>query len=371
MSTVPRRFLVLSASMGSGHDAVATELTRRLEAAGNQVARADVLELLPAGIGSGLRAFYRTVICHLPGFYAGLYAAFFRSGGGPRPGSAPLAALAERELLALVGRTRPDVVVPVFHLAAQLTGRLRSRGALAVPSAVVITDFAVHRQWLHPGNDLYLCLTPDLTRQVQQAVRRPAATSGALVAERFLRSAPPDATLTKDGGTEGLCTAAPDRPVVLVSAGAWGAGTHMVRTARLLEAAGYRPVVLCGRNTRLRSKVSRIAGVCATGWVDDMPGLMAGARALIDNAAGQTALQALAAGVPVVGYRPIPGHGEEGVRRMAEHGLTEYARDSWSLIQSLDTLSEPGPAREQRIATGRSLFSADAVQPLTALACRA
>ncbi|MEV8565309.1 galactosyldiacylglycerol synthase [Streptomyces sp. NPDC051322] len=370
MSTVPGRFLVLSASMGSGHDAVATELTRRLEAAGNQVARADVLELLPAGIGSGLRTFYRTVICHLPGLYAGLYTAFFRSGGGPRPGSAPLAALAERELLALVGRTRPDVVVPVFHLAAQLTGRLRSRGALTVPSAVVITDFAVHRQWLHPGNDLHLCLTPDLTRQVQQAVRRPAATSGALVAERFLRSAPIDAARTEDSA-ETPAAAPPDRPAVLVSAGAWGAGTHMVRTARLLESAGYRPVVLCGRNARLRSKVSRIAGVCATGWVDDMPGLMAGARALIDNAAGQTALQALAAGVPVVGYRPIPGHGEEGVRRMAEHGLTEYARDPWALIQSLDTLSEPGPAREQRIATGRSLFSADAVQPLTALARRA
>jgi UDP-N-acetylglucosamine:LPS N-acetylglucosamine transferase len=144
----------------------------------------------------------------------------------------------------------------------------------------------------------------------------------------------------------------------------------MVDTARLVAAAGYRPVVLCGRNAHLRRKISQIAGVRATGWVDDMPSLLMACRVLVDNAAGQTALEALAVGVPVVGYRPIPGHGAEGVRRMAEHGLTDYAQDPWALIQSLDDLSPPGPAREQRVATGRSLFSANAVRPLTALAHR-
>ncbi|MEK8142053.1 hypothetical protein NKH18_03745 [Streptomyces sp. M10(2022)] len=73
-------------------------------------------------------------------------------------------------------------MVPLFHLAAQLTGRLRARGALTAPSAVLITDFALHRQWLHPGNDLHLCLTSDLARQVQHQIRRPAVVSGPLVA---------------------------------------------------------------------------------------------------------------------------------------------------------------------------------------------
>ena len=41
------RFLILSASMGSGHDAVAGETATRLAAAGHDVARADVLSLLP------------------------------------------------------------------------------------------------------------------------------------------------------------------------------------------------------------------------------------------------------------------------------------------------------------------------------------
>ncbi|MFF2655149.1 galactosyldiacylglycerol synthase [Streptomyces sp. NPDC058045] len=358
---MPARFLVLSASMGSGHDAVAAELARRLEAAGHHTSRADVLALLPSGAGRAIRSFYRGTLHHLPSLYGGLYAAFFRSGSGPRPGSAPLAVLAERRLARLVARERPDAVVSVFHLAAQLTGRMRARGTLAVPAAVVLTDFAVHRQWLHPGNDLHLCLTQGIADEVAGALGRPAMASGPLVAGRFLGPVP-----TADRWRHRL--GPPGTDPVLVSAGAWGAGSQVVRTARLVGAAGYRPVVLCGRNAKLRHDLARSPGVLPLGWVQDMPGLLSAACALIDNAAGQTALEALAVGVPVIGYRPIPGHGAEGVRKMARLGLTDHATDPWAMLRSLDALSPPGPPRSSRIAAGRDLFTADAVGPLTALA---
>ena len=355
------RFLILSAGMGSGHDAVAAELARRLAAAGHEPVRADVLDLFPAGIGNGLRTFYRTAVGRLPLLYAGVYGAFFRPGRGPRPGSTPLAALADDALLDLVDKERPDVVVAVFHLAAQVTGRLRARGALAVPSAVVITDFAVHRQWLHSGNDLHLCLTAGIAERVRRAVARQAAVCGPLVGERFLGPAHGAAGWRRRlGGSSG--------GPVLVSAGAWGVGTRIAATARLVSAAGFLPVVLCGDNMRLRREIARVPGALAPDWVEDMPGLMAASRALIDNAAGQTALEALAMELPVIGYRPIAGHGAAGVRAMAVDGLSDHARDSWSLIRSLDALGPPGAAREQRIAAGLALFTDGAVPRLAKLA---
>ncbi|MFD7919333.1 galactosyldiacylglycerol synthase [Streptomyces sp. NPDC059740] len=353
--------------MGSGHDAVASELGRRLRAAGHRVDQADVLDLLPPGVGAGLRGFYQVAVRHLPALYGGLYAVFFRAGAGPRPGSTPLAALAQERLLAVVARERPDVVVSTFHLAAQLTGRLRALSRLAVPSAVVVTDFAVHRQWLHRGNDLHLFLTSRLAAQVAAGgLGRPVAASGPLVAGRFRAPAP--------GGEDWrrrLADRAGDRPAVLLSAGAWGAGSRLLETARLLAAAGYLPVVLCGHNERLRRSLAGRSSVLALGWVDDMPGLLAAGHALVDNAAGQTALEALAAGVPVVGYRPIPGHGAEGVRCMAALGLTSYAADSWGLLRALDDLTWPTPqataARSARVA---ELFSHDALPPLEDLLVR-
>jgi UDP-N-acetylglucosamine:LPS N-acetylglucosamine transferase len=355
------RFLILSAGMGSGHDAVAAELARGLAAGGHTAVRADVLDLFPAGIGDGLRVFYRTAVGRLPALYATVYAAFFRLGHGPRPGSTPLAVLADERLLDLVERERPDVVVAAFHLGAQITGRLRARGRLRVPSAVVITDFAVHRQWLHPGNDLHLCLTSGIARRVARTVGRPAAVTGPLVGEHFLRRSPSTADWQQrlSGSSGGP---------VLVSAGAWGIGSRIADTARLVSAAGFLPVVLCGDNTRLRRETSRVPGALAPGWVEDMPGLMGASRVLIDNAAGQTALEALATGVPVVGYRPIPGHGVAGVRAMARLGLSDYADDSWSLIRSLDALGPSGTARRRRIAAGHALFSASAVTRLEELA---
>lgn len=356
------RLLVVSASMGSGHDSVAVELARRLREAGHEASHSDVLEMLPARIGAGLRGFYRATVRHAPLLYSGIYAAFFRTGAGPRPGSAPLAALAEDRLRARVAGEHADAVVAVFHLAAQLTGRMRARGRLTVPSAVVITDFDVHRQWLHRGNDLNLCLTPQLARDVRHGLGRPALACGPLLPARFRPHPAGEADWRQrltapDGG----------RLPVLLSAGAWGVGSRLDATARLLVGAGYLPVVLCGRNERLRRLLSRVPGTLALGWVDDMPGLIAACAALVDNAAGQTALEALAVGVPVVGYRPIPGHGARGVHRMAALGLTEHATDPWQLVQALDRLTAGGTVSGRPAPAARRLFQGDVVRPLERL----
>lgn len=363
-----RRFLILSASMGSGHDAVAGVLAARLEKAGHETVQADVLDLLPAGVGGGLRAAYRTVIERLPVLYAGIYHAFFREGTAPRPGSTPLAALAEDRVLTLARWHQADVVVSVFHLAAQITGRLRARGALSAPSAVVMTEFEAHRQWLHPGNDLYVCHTEEIAAGVRRGIGCLAVGSGPLVDARFTdaRLAAPPA------GVEGWRRRlAPDgRPLVLLSTGAWGIGSSLTGTADLLVRAGYAPAILCGRNERLRRRLSAAPRIMALGWVEDMPALMGAASALVDNAAGQTAVEALAAGLPVIGYRPIPGHGADGVRLMAGLRLSDYAGDADELLGSLRKLTMPGPARERRVAAGRAVFRPGAISPLVDLGYR-
>ncbi|MDT0610575.1 galactosyldiacylglycerol synthase [Streptomyces sp. DSM 40712] len=349
--------------MGAGHDTVAAELVRRTRERGGDALAVDVLALLPYGLGRALRHFYRGSVRHFPWAYAVLYRLFLRPGAGRRPSGTPLARLAGDRLRKLVERTGADVVVPVFHLGAQLTGHLRARGLLPVPSVVLVIDFAVHRQWLHPGNDHYLCLTEDAAHEVREYTGTSAGTCGPVVAPEYFADAPGAA------GWHGLFDRlGPGRPAVVLSAGAWGVGSHLDTTVRLLRDHGFLPVVLCGDNERLRRALSGTPGVVAPGWVTDMPGLLHAARALVDNAAGQTAVQALAAGLPVVGHRPIPGHGADGVRRMAALGVSEVAEDDTALLAALRRLTAPGPARRERIAAGHALFTDDAVTRVTALA---
>lgn len=355
-----RRFLVLSASMGAGHDAVARELARRLRALGHEAEVRDVLTLLPAGAGPALRSFYRTTVSRFPRLYAGIYAAFLAPGSGPRPGSSPLAALAERRLIAAVDGVRADAVVSAFHLAAQITGRARRRGTLTVPSAVVVVDFAVHRGWLHPGNDLYLCVTDAAAKAAREATGRAAAAPGPVVPPAFSAAAASPSGHWRTA----LDRQAHGRPPVLLSAGAWGVGSGLEQTAQSLARHGCLPVLLCGRDERLRQRAAALPGVLALGWTEDMPGLMSAARVLVDNAAGQTAVQALAAELPVVGYRPIPGHGAVGVREMAAAGLSVYAGTPGELLTAVERLVRPGPDRDHRLAQGASAFPADPAQAL-------
>ncbi|WP_220296717.1 galactosyldiacylglycerol synthase [Streptomyces sp. MBT84] len=345
--------------MGAGHDTVARELARRARDRGHEAHIVDVLGLLPYGLGSGLRVGYQSSVRHFPWAYGAVYRVLLRRGAGCRPSGVPLARLAGARLAELAARTRADVVVPVFHLGAQLTGHLRSRGRLRVPSVVFLIDFAVHRQWLHPGNDRYLCLTDQAAAEVRQDIHKPAEAIGPMVAPEFFMP----------GRTTALWTQrfdryAPGRPPVLLSAGAWGTGTRLSATARLLAGNGFLPVVLCGRNERLRAGLAAVPGVLGLGWVADMTGLMHASDALVDNAAGQTAVQALAAGLPVVGYRPLPGHGAEGVHRMAALGASDLAADETGLLASLGRLAPGGPVRERHVAQARSLFRGDVLARL-------
>ncbi|WP_204288119.1 MGDG synthase family glycosyltransferase [Microbispora amethystogenes] len=413
MTPPAAKVLIVSASMGAGHDGVAAELARRLAAAGVRVAVVDVLALLPLRLGSVLRWWYRTVMLRAPWLYALVYRIFFvsrRASSGRARGVSPLTVVAAAGLNRVVRRLRPSLLVPVFHVAAQAAGHLRSRGRLAVPSVVVLTDFAAHRLWLHAGNDRYLCPDAATALAVTAATGRPAFRHAPIVRPGFAAGgAPRRGVHARLGLPDG------DR-IVLVGAGAWGVG-RVVRTARALcrpgrgdgspESGRYVPVVLCGRNERLRRRLTRLfaeasgtetsgtevamagqavgakglgdaAGAVeaggtrsaprpvglALGWRDDLPGLLAAAYALVDNAAGLTCREAFAARTPVVTCLPIPGHGRDGVLAMARAGVSVHVRRPARLLRELDRLAPGSPARAALTTRAEALFAAEPAEAL-------
>lgn len=360
------RLLILSAGMGAGHDAVAVELAGRLAAAGHEAAVVDVLELLPLGLGRALRCWYGWMMRRAPWSYALIYRVFFVPGrtraaapGGRRPASlaSPLTVLAAARLDRLVRRGSPNLVVSTFHLAAQAAGHLRLTGRLRVPSTVLLTDFAAHRLWLHPGTDHYLCPCPETARDVAARTGRTAACHAPLTRPAFRRPPADAAAIHARLGVR------PEDRLVVVSAGSWGVG-EVEDTARVLAGTGrYVPVVLCGRNDALRLRLREVAGTVALGWRDDVPELMAVACALVDNAAGLTCREAFAAGLPVLSYRPIPGHGRDGVLAMARAGLSVHADDAARLVAELDRLGDP-VVRSRLVTRAAALFDAPPAEDL-------
>ncbi len=144
-------------------------------------------------------------------------------------------------------------------------------------------------------------------------------------------------------------------------AGSWGVGGIQATWRAITGDGRYTPVVVCGRDERLRQEVAALAARAGShsvvlGWTEDMPALMAGCDALVENAGGLTAFEAMRVGLPVVSFQPIAGHGRENTARMAAAGVSRLARNPKELVEALDALTCPGPVRAAQVDAGRAMF---------------
>ncbi|MGB8960524.1 MAG: glycosyltransferase [Pseudonocardiaceae bacterium] len=349
------RVLVVTAAMGGGHLEVSRELARRLAAGGHHVDIADLSELMPAPTGRWLLAVYPWLVNQAPWLYDLVYRHFFlaRQRAGERVGIPVRLALPG--LRRHIRRFQPDVVVSTYHLAALAVARLRAQGVLDCPAVTFVTTFSVHELWLHPGTDTYLCISPDVAGEIRRLGAGPTQVCGPVVRSEFGDQAMGQRAVVR---TE-LRLAAEQR-VALVVSGSLGLGTVREAVAAIARWPGWVPVVVCSRNEQLRSELAAVTGTVALGWVSDMAGLMAAADVLVENAGGLTSKEALRAGLPVVTFRPIAGHGRHDAGALALLGLTDLVDDEPGLRAALSRLTDDAALRSERIQRGQALFTGDA-----------
>jgi UDP-N-acetylglucosamine:LPS N-acetylglucosamine transferase len=360
--------LIISASMGAGHDGAANELARRLEAQGIEVRVVDYLVMIPFKLGGFVRWTYLFQLQRLAWTYDLTYQALNRGLGvllfGPVVRAMSLAT--RRPLRRELRRMRPDAVVSTYPLASLVLGRMRKKRWLRVPVATYLTDFAVHPLWVHPGVDLHLAVSPMSAESAADRGGRTNVASGPLVGDRFREAAPDREDVRRILGVE-----AHER-AVLVVAGSWGVG-DVPKTVASITKSGeqYHPIVICGHDEKLREQLlARGEGGTVLGWTDDMPGLMAAADALVENAGGLSAMEAFAVGLPVISFQPIAGHGKDNARYMAGSGVSAYAHDDDELARALEVATTPGPERDRMVAAGRALFAGDPADDVADLAAK-
>ncbi len=322
------RVLVISGSVGAGHDGAADELISRLAKLGIAADRRDYLDALPQVFRYMLRDGYRLSVGYAPAFFDWMFA-HLEHAGWVQQVALRLCRMAQRHVLRWVGDH--DVVVSTYMLASQTLGQLKEAGSVNATLVTFLTDPAVHRLWVHPAVDHHVTVTEATARMGHLVYRTPMQAVGGLVSPRFAHQ--PDPAHRRRLRTElGL---SPDGLVVLLATGSLGMG-DVPRVVRTISSSGVAEmVVLCGRNERLRKQLSIEPGVVALGWRDDVPELMAAADVLVHNAGGLSLTEALTAGLPAVTYRPIPGHGIANSEVLAEAGLAPWPQDEAGLIDAI------------------------------------
>ncbi|WP_374709252.1 MGDG synthase family glycosyltransferase [Micromonospora sp. AKA38] len=327
------RIVVVSADIGAGHDAAAAELAARLALDGVEVHHLNFFTSLPKPLHRVIREGYRALLRWCPLSYDALFTVTDRS----PPLVATIRAALRPARRRMLMQMPPDIglVVSTFPFANQVLGPLRHSGRLGAPVVTYVTDFVIHPTWLATGVDTY-CVIHEATRQ-QAAVR--GAPNVQLVDPLVPARYQPPTDATRHAARAQFALPEQGR-LALIVAGSWGAG-DVARTAREVLAAGcVTPVVVCGRNGSLRRRLAGLPGH-VMGWVDDMPTLMQAVDLVVENAGGLTCQQALAAGLPTITYRPIPGHGRANAQVLAGAGLTTYVRDPADLCQELTRAAVP------------------------------
>jgi processive 1,2-diacylglycerol beta-glucosyltransferase len=341
-----RRAVVLSGSLGMGHDVVADAVSNLLAADGWQAPVLDCMALLGDSAGrSGERAFRALIAAG--GAYDLLYFAHLRADGRVARG---LDGLAARRLVpalrAEFARTDPELVVSLFPTAASAAARLAAEQP-ARRTVVLCTDAAAHRLWVAPGTDLYLLTSPAAAASVRRY--QPQAAVRLLprpVRPEFLD--PPDRAAARRA-----LGVPPDARCALLMGGGWGLGP-LEAASRGLAASGVHVLAVAGRNAALAGRLAAVAAadprVAAFGVTDRVAELMAAADVVVTAPGSNTCAEARAVGRRLVLIDILPGHGRENVQREMEAGHADVTGpDAGALVgvvrAALDRAAagEPGP----------------------------
>ena len=354
--------LIVSASMGAGHDGVAYELQRRIREAGGRADVLDYLTVMPLGTGRLMKRIYAAQLRYAPASYEWLYDALERVRPLERCARG-IAGCGRWPLLRHVRRGGYGLTVATYPLAGQALGQLRRRGRLGVPAVTFLTDLDVHTMWLHRGTDLYLSVYDGSAREAERRTGRPAVAVGPVL--------PPTHTAVVSGQerSEGRAWLGrrDDEPVVLLVTGSWGVGDVLPTVSAIADAGFGAPVVLCGHNERLRSEVEAHGVGTAVGWTEHVRPLLAAADAVVHNAGGLSSLEGFAAGVPVIGHACLPGHGQRNARAMRDAGVAALAVGTEDLVRLLHELVRT-PAGSAMAGRARALFRIDPTPSLLARA---
>ncbi len=314
-----RRAVIVSASVGAGHDGAAAELSRRFEFAGFDVTRHDFLDLLPPAIGPLARGSYRMALKLMPGSWEWMLGRMEDHGSGLWSGATGLAGLARRRARR-VASDGPTVIVSTYPLASQVLGKLRESGRITTPVVTFLTDMSVHPLWVHPAVDLHLALHEVAAEQARGRGALDVRLVTPAVRPGFAPATPPDT----QAGLRARFQLPADGRLALVVAGSWGVG-EIEESVRDIAATGLAtPVVACGRNRALAGRIARDGLGIPLEWVTDMPGLINACDVVIQNAGGLTSLEALTCGVPVITYRCLVGHGRTNAEALDRAGWAPW-----------------------------------------------
>ncbi len=354
--------LLLSAMYGEGHRRAAQAVSLALDDLRPTLPHweEDYFEFVDHRLNRLVARTYVLSVRHVPL----LWHAFYRGTSRIAPDSALqrfLNGLGRQRLLRHLEERRPRIVVNTFPTPAGVLSTLRGYGEVTAANLVVITDYTVHSQWLHPNVDRYYVgsesVRDGMIRRGIPAER--ILATGIPIHPRF-RDLPPRDEARRALGLD-------ERPTVLAMAGAYGmmGGFPEIIAELLAQDVPCQILAIAGRDAQLKAALGQLqpgrrASLHVFGFVEDIERLYAASDFVFGKAGGLTVTESLQCGLPMLIYRPIPGQEQVNAAFVADQGAGIWVRERSGLGPAFRELATDAQRRSGLAEGARRLARPDA-----------
>lgn len=344
-----KKILLLSVSAGAGHMRAAEALRRQAltEAGEVNAVHWDVMDFVSATFRKIYTDFYLKLVSKAPALWGYLY----QASNDAHPDSSMeklrrgVERLNTRALRKEIEAFKPDAIVCTHFLPAEILSRMMRDARLSCPVWVQVTDFDLHRMWVHEHIAGYFAANDEVAFRMRASGVAPdaIAVTGIPIMPAFAR--PPErAECAHEFGLD------PQRTTLLLMGGGAGLGSMDEIARRLLTISGdFQLIVMTGKNAAALASLQELAPqyhgrLLPMGFTDKVERLMACADLVVTKPGGLTTSECLAMGLPMIVNAPIPGQEERNADFLLEQGVALKAFDGVTLEYRVRLLLD-NPAR--------------------------
>ena len=358
-----KKLLLLSVSAGAGHMRAAEAIRAQAHMHREDInaVHLDVMDFVSSAFRKLYTDFYIKVVNKAPALWGYLYHATDEA--NPDSSMEKMRRALERlnasALLKEIARFKPDAIICTHFLPAEILSRQIRKHGLTCPVWVQVTDFDLHRMWVHDHMAGYFAANDEVAFRMRAQGIPAAAISVTGIPIMPVFGAP--LARTACAAQFGLD---PLRKTILLMGGGAGLGNLDTVAERLLALHdGFQLIVLAGKNAAALEALQALAlrypdRLLPQGFTDQVERLMACADLVITKPGGLTTSECLAMGLPMIVNAPIPGQEERNADYLLEQGVALKAFDSVTLEYRvrflLDHPAKLADMREKARALGRA-----------------
>ncbi|WP_411725877.1 MGDG synthase family glycosyltransferase [Methyloglobulus sp.] len=341
-----KRVLIMSASAGNGHIKAAEALEQSFAADDRvtEVINKDALQYTNKLFRDFYSKLYTSLVRSAPNFLGWWYKTSDEPWRTDRM-RIMLDRLNTKPLVRFIQDFDPHIIVCTHFMPAGIISHLIATQQIKARLSIVVTDFDFHAMWLSRSFHRYFVALDETQAHLEMLgiPRERVTVSGIPIDPVFQRPI---------NRTEARLSLQlnPDKPVLLLSAGALGMESTEFMVERLINLnIDAQTLVICGHNEVLRQRIvqlvdRRSANFKVLGYTNQMHTLMKMADILIGKPGGMTTSEAIACGLPICVVSPIPGQEERNSDHLLEEGIAVKCNDLTTLSFKLEQLLQD-PAR--------------------------